>query len=467
MKNRMTDDGLPVHRVDVVEAGVGARRGWIACEIGENVKFDTAGLEAYCFGSWDPVIFDAFLVAAAVQFCDHTKRRPRGHWGRHFELRMPVHDVALWRSGAVRGQLEETLAFLTGDRWSFEFYARNKREPAPDQGRFSIPGGERVIVPFSDGLDSLAVARLMECEHQHKLIRVRLGERPMIRRKSAGHSVPFVAVPYRVKLGKTGSVESSARSRGLRFAMLTGVAAYLCRSGCVINTESGQGALGPVLVSVGQEYEDYRNHPLFTDRISQFLAGLFDHEVRYIYPRLWQTKAETLSEFVVLDSGGRGWAQTRSCWQSQRQVSVSGRRRQCGVCAACMLRRMSVHASGLEESKETYVWESLDAERFQDGAAVGFGNTRPEGALYEYAIAGTLHLDHLASLGQSQTNRTVLVRQASQLNRALGDSERDTSQRLDRLLMQHGNEWNAFLESLGSRSFVRRWALGDRRDVVG
>ena len=457
-KRLTTDDGLPVHRVDVVEPGVRVRRGRVACEIGENIRFNTRGLEAYCFGDWDPRVYDAFLVAAAVQFCDHTKRRPASHWARQFELRVPVHDVGLWSSDAVSGQLKRVLDFLTGDRWLIEFWPRNKDEPAPEQGQFSVPDGERVIVPFSDGLDSLAVAGLMEQKYAHRLIRVRLGERPTHTNRSDHRSVPFVAVPYRVKFGRAGSVESSARSRGLRFALLSGVAAYLSQAKRVIIPESGQGALGPVLVPVGQAYEDYRNHPLFTDRVSRFISALLDHEVRYLFPRLWHTKAETLSKFVGL--GGQGWAGTRSCWQSQRQASVSGRRRQCGLCAACLLRRMSIHANGFEETKEVYVWERLDVARFEEGAAAGFKNTRPKGALYEYAIAGTLHLEHLASLRHSPINQAAVARQALHLSQALGASEDDTSRHLERLLVRHGQEWTAFLNSLGDRSFVRQWALG-------
>lgn len=454
-------DDLPVHRVHVVEPATRPRRGWVGCEIGKNIRFDTRGLEAYCFGSWNTRVYDALLMAAAVQFCDHTRRRPAGRWGRHFEVRVPVHDVVLWRSEAVSGQLERLLAFLTGDRWSIEFYARNTREPPPKQRQFNVPDGARVIVPFSDGLDSLAVAGLAERDHGYQLIRVRLGSQPIIRRKRPRELVPFVAVPYRVTFGKTRAVESSARSRGLRFALLTGIAAYLSQTSRVIITESGQGSLGPVLVPVGQAYEDYRNHPLFTERMSRFISGLFNHEVQYLFPRIWHTKAETLSKFVSQCDEGRGWAETRSCWQSRWHVAVSGRRRQCGVCAACMLRRMSVHASGLEESRDAYVWESLGAERFEDGAASVFRNAQPKGTLYEYAIAGTLHLDHLASVSRSQSNRASLKRQAAQLSEALGKSERDTSKRLHRLLERHREEWRAFLHSLGPRSFVRRWTAGE------
>ena len=126
-----------------------------------------------------------------------------------------------------------------------------------------------------------------------------------------------------------------------------------------------------------------------------------------------------------------------------------------------------MHASGLEESKDAYVWESLGAERFEDGAASVFRNAQPKGALYEYAIAGTLHLDHLASVGRSAANRTGLVRQATQLSEVLRTSEQDTSKRLHRLLEQHCEEWSAFLHSLGPRSFVRKWTAGEARDVAG
>ena len=83
------------------------------------------------------------------------------------------------------------------------------------------------------------------------------------------------------------------------------------------------------------------------------------------------------------------WNTTWSCWQQNRHSSVAGRKRQCGVCAACFLRRLSVHAAGLEEVPETYVWENLSARSFEAGAASAF--SRITTAHREYAIAGALH----------------------------------------------------------------------------
>ena len=450
---------LPIHRVDVVEPGGAARRGHIRCEIGENLQFDTAGLEAYCFANWDARVFDAFVLAAAIQFCDQTKIRPSARWGREIVLRVRVHDPAHWRSAAVSGALHRALEFLTGDRWHIEFVARTRSEIPPRQQNLRLPDGERVVIPFSDGLDSRAVGGLAEREHGQKLIRVRLGTRSLNGNRTKGN-MPFASVPYRVRTGRLRSVETSARSRGFKFMLLSGIAAYLSQAWKVIVPESGQGALGPVLVPVGQAYEDYRNHPLFTDRMEAFLSALFGHDIRYIYPRLWHTKAETLAAFAAECPDGTNWALTRSCWQRQRRVSLSGKWRQCGICAACMLRRMSMYAVGGVEDRATYIWEDLSTVRYEDGAATGFKKTKPQGAFYEYAIAGTLHLDHLAWLQHSPANQVLLDQQVFQLSCSLGATEQETQRKLERLLTQHEREWKDFVGSLGPRSFVAQWALG-------
>ena len=225
----------------------------------------------------------------------------------------------------------------------------------------------------------------------------------------------------------------------------------------VILPESGQGALGPSLAPVGQAYPDVRNHPRFTAKMEGLVWALFGHEVHYEYPHLWRTKGQTLSTFPESCPDDAGWAHTRSCWQGPRQVSGSASLRQCGICAACLLRRMSVHAAGTCEAPETYVWENLSATRFEDGTAPAFMHREPTGALHEYAIAGVLHLDHLANLRRSPTSAAAIGRQAYLLDRSLGLDERDTQTKLEGMLRRHEEEWRGFIDSLGPRSFVAQW----------
>ena len=447
---------LPEHRVDVVERGGTARNGRLRCAIDEHLRFDTRGLESYCVAGWNAMAHDACVVGAAVQFCDHTVRRPSTAWGRDFSLRIPVHNPDHWGSAVVSDALQDALQVLTGDRWRIDFVRRSK-DFVPNWHKLDFPNPS-VVMPFSEGLDSYLVAGLLQQELGDSLVPVRLESKSSAGgRRGASSARAFASMPWRVSYGDTGSVEASARSRGFTFALLSGIAALLCKSNRIILPESGQGALGPPLVPVGQAYADLRSHPSFTDRMETLLLALFGHAVSYEYPRLWRTKGETLEEFLKFSPSDAKWLGTRSCWQSALRVSVGGRRRQCGICAACLLRRMSVHAAGRCEARDTYVWEDLSARRFEDGAARAFQKRRPKGALYEYAIAGVLHLEHLAGLSRSEAEAATLNKQTFLLSRSLGLERQCIRTRLEGLLRRHEDEWRGFVDSLGPRSFVAQW----------
>jgi 7-cyano-7-deazaguanine synthase in queuosine biosynthesis len=373
-------------------------------------------------------------------------------------MRVPVHDPDVWMRKEVAAALHDALEFLTGDRWRIDFGQRHKAVAPPQQGLFNLPSSEALaVVPFSEGLDSRAVAGLVAKEYGDRLIRVRLGTKADDRpRDSSGRNSPFTAVPYKVRSGDRRFPESSARSRGFKFALLSGLAAYLAKAERIFVPESGQGALGPVLVPVGQTYEDYRNHPLFAEKMSAFLKALLGRDFKFEFPRLWHTKGQTLQEYVSGNSKA-DWADTRSCWQDNRQVSVGGHRRQCGVCAACMLRRLSVHAAGLSEATDIYIWEDLRVRSFENGAAAGFQKLS---AQRHYAIAGALHLDHLANLRRSRLHAPALEANARQLARSLGRPQLEVRAGLERLLARHEKEWKNFLEFVGRDSFVYRWTEG-------
>jgi 7-cyano-7-deazaguanine synthase in queuosine biosynthesis len=442
-----TPKHLPVMRVAVLEKGHRAPANWQPCIIGTNLDFSTTRLESYCLASWKSVIFDALVVAAAIEFCDRILKRPVLGWGRDFSLTIPVHDVARWNSKRVHAALINALEFLTGDKWQIEFTARRKPQEISQQTYLPIPAGVTTIVPFSDGIDSRAVSALTEKElGRARVCRVCLGPKSREGR-------PFTTVPYEVKTGKRSS-ESTARSRGFKFATVSGIAAYLVQAREIVIPESGQGALGPALVPTGQGYADFRNHPLFTDRMEIYFKALFGEDIHFNFPRLWFTKGETLAAYAEL-AGARAHIDAHSCWQQNRHVSVNGSRRECGVCAACMLRRLSVHAAGLKEPRETYIWENLDAPTFEEGAATAFDKLTK--ALHEYALAGTLHLDHLAGLSKSALHADAIERQAHQLARSRGLTPKDARSNMDRLLSKHESEWRNFVRSLGSKSFIRNW----------
>lgn len=441
--------------VDVVEFGGQPREGMIACRLGKNIKFDSAVLESFSTSRWQPVVYDALVVAAAVEFCDRSLARSKMTWGRRFSLRIPVHDPYRWSDKAVVRTLVEALNLLTGDDWNFEFYVHHEAMHEPAQHRMDLPPEVEAVIAFSDGMDSRAVAGIERRRLGHRLVCVRVGTAPNDVSRKERRQMLFAALPYAVRLDDGRNAESSARSRGFKFGVVSAIAAYLTNAPSAIMPESGQGALAPALLPVGQAYEDYRNHPVFTVLMEKFIAALFGHPIRYTFPRLWTTKAETLREFVDSCEDGAKWIGTRSCWQQSRQAAVTGSRRQCGICAACILRRLSVHAAGLAEPPKNYVWESLQASSWEAGASSDFKNFTP--ALREYAIAGVLHFEHLASITGTVQYDLIKRRKSNQLASALAQEKESVLLRLDRMLKQHTLEWSAFKDDLGEDSFVRKW----------
>jgi hypothetical protein len=459
MSNRIRlPQEVPLYRVDVLEDERSPADGRHACVIGRHIKFSTEALESYCFANWQPVVYDLLVLAAALEFADKSCVRPNYAWGRKFDLELPVHDLALWQSTAVAVSLREALEFLTGDTWTLSFRRHRAPLDPPHRNELLLPTVTTAVIPYSDGLDSRAVAALIGAQLKAGLVRVRLGSAndPSARVKR----LPFAAIPYKVSVDVKNR-EGSGRSRGFKFTLVAGIAAYLAGAQRVVMPESAQGALGGTLVPVAYAYEDYRNHPLFTARMTRFLRAVLGSDIGYEFPRLWHTKAETVRASLEFVSPG-DLLSTRTCWQQSRQVSVDHHRRQCGVCAACLLRRMSLHAAGIDEPAEAYVWENLSAPEFKSGAAPAFNPKLNTGRQREYAIAAVLHLEHMAELNQSPVHAETLAHNTYLLAQSIGHPLPEVTDALNRVLDQHRNEWNSFKTSIGADSFMADWFAGER-----
>ena len=443
----LTSNPLPQLRVEVVEAGKSATPHWTPCELGRHIVFDTAGLEAYSSQEWDHRVYDAFVIAGAVEFCDRAKRRGSQQWGRDISVRIRVHDPDVWKGGG----LDEVLVALTCDRWVVEFVKRETKAARPRQLLLDIDGSANVVVPFSDGLDSYAVARLLE-QDCGSVLRIRLGSKSHVGATKNSRR-PFATIPYQVKCDC--NAENSMRSRGFKFALLSGVAAYLAQVNDIAMPESGQGMLGSTLVPVGIEYEDVRNHPRFLDKMESFLSTVFNHDIRFQFPRMWHTKADTLKELFEMDAADTGWQSTRSCWQDQRQASVAGKLRQCGICGNCLLRRMSLYVADRDECRKAYVWEDLTAKQFELGLASDFKKHNMK-AMHGHALRAALDLEYLSELSFSSLQDVSAVHIA-ELEKSLQMTESEVVNHTDSLIQKHAAEWRAFKSHLGRDSFIVRW----------
>jgi len=421
----------------------------------KHAAFSQEALETYAFARREAVVIDAITLIAAVEYADRTLKRGGVEWCRCIQMQVPVYALDRWIDPQVSEAMQAALNFLTGDHWEISFIRRKGDPPSKPQDSLPFSTNTDAILAFSEGLDSRAVAGLYEIEHPGRLLKVRVSNKKSKGVIKKGVRQAFTGMPYEVKLEGNGR-ESSGRSRGFKFAMIASVAAYLVNSNKVIVTESGQGVFGPVLLQNLQCYSDYRNHPFFLKRVERFVFALLNHKVHFEFPRLWSTKGETLRAYVSA-SGKNDWISTRSCWKDSRWSSVSKTRRQCGVCAACLLRRMSVFAAGLEESPDKYICESLGAVSLQYSAARDFKHLGKTFA--EYAIAGVKQLDQFGDLANPLNTQTV-EHHAVLLSYSLELPLENVREKLLNLIINHKREWEGFIESQGEKSFLRTWACG-------
>lgn len=416
---------------------------------GDSIRFDERALLSFNFGSWEPVYYDALLVAAAVEWADRKAKRGAYCWTRNLHVSVPVHEPQKWLDPAVYGSLKGVLDFLTGDRWFLEFQPLEEAFDYP-RDQFDLSSRYPQVMAYSDGVDSRSVAGLYP---KDALVKVRVGKI----RQGRPEGEPFAAIPFEVKIRHPQ--DDVGRSRGFKFAMISALAARLCGSSEIIVPESGQGALGPVLVPFSRLYPDYRNHPAFFRRMENLVEQVLGISVTYQQPRLWSTKGQTIRSYLDRPEGAAHCVRdTRSCWQTRHNVSLGGRRLQCGLCSACLLRRLSFHAAGVDDAPSTYVWSDLGAASYERATPTDAG-FNPTASMRGLATAGVQHLEHLARLHE-RDGAGQLPSYAHQLAMATGARRDQVMKDLKSLLETHFLEWTNYKKALGPRSFVQNWAGG-------
>ena len=273
--------------------------------VGRDIIFNAAVLDTFDVRGFRSVHYDLMLLCAAIEFADRRWKRPQS-WNRDLRVMVPVTDLGAWQKREVLESLNSVLRHLTCDEWKLSFVQAENPSPIGErQGELRFPNTKTFAIAYSKGLDSRAVAALSGDRDQALCIRVAQYRQY----RKTGDSY-FAQIPFKVHVPRSN--ESSFRSRGFQFAAVTAIAAHLSNLTRIVTPESGQSALGPVLLPLHNIYSDYRNHPTFFRKMERFIKALLSHRVHYEQPRLWYTKGQTLRAFWTFPARGKTTSPTRA-----------------------------------------------------------------------------------------------------------------------------------------------------------
>ena len=306
----------------------------------------------------DPRAWDFLSLSLSVVTADFAEPRdysPDG-WTREFDLTVAVTEPDFWKSQA--GHIENSLGFLTTDRWRLRFVAGGDAYEPP--ANRTLPPEESVVL-LSGGLDSLIGT----------IDLVRAGKKPLAvsqlvrgdAEKQAQFAEKLGPLKHLVLNHNATTPEQqttlSQRSRSLIFVAF-GVAAattlasyaaggrvplYICENGFIaINPPLTAARLGSLSTRTA--------HPLFLCRIQDLLdaCGL---RVRLENPYRYLTKGEMLVSCVDQTLISALAATSTSCARYLRYGY-----RHCGRCMPCQIRRAAFLKWGVPDTT-AYAFEDI------------------------------------------------------------------------------------------------------------
>jgi 7-cyano-7-deazaguanine synthase in queuosine biosynthesis len=301
----------------------------------------------------------AFVYGADTRISRGTAKDVfAARWPRTFRMVLPVWDLTFWKRKDVQEALVETLRYLTGDEFSFEFV---QRPPAgAKQGIFRFeellgpPPAVDAVILFSSGIDSLAAVLQAVGEGRRPIL---VSHRPepvidnrqknlveLIRSRFKSWVFPHVSMWVNRKTGKR-TIEFSQRSRSFLFTALGAVTAAvlgiddvrLCDNGVVsINLPQSGENVGTFL--------SRSTHPRYLALAQALMRLVTEQGQMTIQNRLFdKTKKETME--VIAASGHPELLQeTVSCAHTEVKTKHQPH---CGVCTQCIDRRFASTAGGL------------------------------------------------------------------------------------------------------------------------
>ena len=335
-----------------------------------NMFLDADSVSRDLGGRLDSVSLDLCEIAAYVYLGDKAVSRGRYEtWTRNLSYIIPVRNPDLWNS--TKNILSDTLSALSGDNIRFAFLPLPKgknltgsstADPTP------FPESDSSCL-FSGGLDSFAGAVHL----------IQAGRRPLFASHYVGGSLgkvqadlmaaiqkefgkDFHHFQYRVtsrpnkkSLHKYVRKESSHRARSFLFMSFAAVAAATRGLSDIFICENGVLSLNVPISDARKGTRSTRHaHPLYLFHFNRLINALYERKFNVQNPFFLWTKGQEV-ELLGTTNLYPLIKNTVTCWGYPNQTLRYKHSNHCGYCLPCIVRRVSLIASGMEAYDDQYV----------------------------------------------------------------------------------------------------------------
>lgn len=303
-----------------------------------------------------PEIADLVDIAATVAITDRVSFRKNNTRAR-IHIVLPVRCFERFAHPKVAKCLRKVLSSYTNDHWFFEF----RQRISPDRkaiAQLRIPFTEdQSDVPvevalWSGGLDSLAgLCERLRINPSVNFTLLGTGINTQVfatQRKVADYvkarfsnHIKLVQIPIRFRnLDERVKKNERPNARGFVFTLVGAVCALLEGQDTLYIYENGIGAINLPFSGSAVGLDHLRPvHPLSLWHMSKLVTQILGRNFTYRDPFLYQTKAQMCKSFV--DTGTTDLIFHTITCNRRHRLSEEGIL-QCGVCAACLLRKQAL-----------------------------------------------------------------------------------------------------------------------------
>lgn len=307
----------------------------------------------------DETAFDLMMLSLAVTAADtfvERDSRAEDAWCRQLKINIPMLNPALWNG--QKNLLKESLHFLSGDLWDFEFRQSNFEIPKMMNGgirtrKIYIKGHDSVCL-FSGGLDSTIGAIDLKVQGKKSVLVSHAYPKDRQKQDDVYDKLRFnnarfqvVSNPRKVK-EIPADVQMRTRSFNfIAFGALVGTALsknhFSNKKIKLYIPENGLISINPPLTPrrIGA-LSTRTTHPYFLQKLNILFENV-GIPVEIENPYQFKTKGEMMLECQDQNSLQKIAKNTVSCGKWKRSGV------QCGKCLPCLIRRASFDASNYKD----------------------------------------------------------------------------------------------------------------------